>query len=85
MAKLGWMYWFGEGVDPNAVEGADWFKKGAQAGNPEAQYWLATFYEKGYGNLKKNDQVSQQWMQRSASQGFQKAVTAMQSKSVARP
>ena len=80
MAKLGWMFWFGEGVEPDAAQGAVWFRRGAAAGNAEAQYWLAVFYEKGYGNVKKDGPASLDWMRKSAAQGFPKAVAALQAK-----
>lgn len=78
MAKVGWMYWFGEGVDSDAKQGARWFQKGAQLGNAESQFWLSTFYDKGYGNLKKDRDRSIFWLRKAAAQGYPKAVSTLQ-------
>lgn len=78
MAKLGWMYWFGEGVDPDAAAGATWYQRGARAGDAEAQYWLAIFYDKGYGGLQKSRPRAMEWMRKAAQQGFNDAVKATQ-------
>ncbi len=85
MARLGWMYWFGEGVEASAAQGAAWFRRGAAAGNAEAQYWLATFHEKGYGNVRKDDRRAVELLRQSAAQGFPKAVAALQARGEALP
>lgn len=52
--QLGFMYSKGDGVEPDAVEAATWFRKAAEAGCCDAQCNLGTMYGIGAG-------VEQDW------------------------
>ena len=49
-----------------------WFKKGAQLGNPKAQFYLAHLYRKGLG-VTKNLQEYVKWITKAAEQGHVRA------------
>lgn len=47
--RIGKMYRFGQGLEPNDVIAAEWFKKSAIQGNQFAQYSLGGMYYRGQG------------------------------------
>ena len=38
--NLGWMYYYGLGVEQDYTEALRWFKKAAEQGYVDAQYWV---------------------------------------------
>src|SRR5450631_2407234 len=45
--NLGVMYFKGEGVKADHLEGIEWFRKAADQGHPQAQFLLGTMYDGG--------------------------------------
>jgi TPR repeat protein len=54
------------------VEAAKWFRKAAEQGEAEAQYYLGRLYEKGQGVTEDNQQAVQ-WYRKAAEQGHAQA------------
>jgi TPR repeat protein len=46
---LGWMYFYGEGVQEDVTEAAKWFSKAADEGSAEGEDELGWFYDMGWG------------------------------------
>lgn len=62
LLSLGWCYFLGNGTKKNKRIGAEYFLKSAQAGCPEAQQTLASFYESGIpGSLAKDRKRAYAW------------------------
>ena len=71
-AKLGSMYYKGEGVPKDHREAAKWFRKAAEQGNAGAQAFLGGKYADGEGVLQ--DFVkAHAWMNLAAAQGDKEA------------
>ncbi len=51
----------------------DWYLEAAPAGNPLAQYYLAHYYEKGYGGLEKSLLNAIKWYTKASEQGYEPA------------
>lgn len=49
----------------------------AQKGNPVAQWWVGSFYERGEGGVEKNYESAFEWYKKSANQGYAKAQAAL--------
>ncbi len=69
---LGVMYDRGDGVQPNYVEGARWYRLAAEQGLAEAQYNLGLMYHGGDGVLQ-NYTEAVHWYRMAAERGFAKA------------
>lgn len=65
---VGWMYHAGQGVTQNFDAARDWYRKAADAGSPEGQYYLGTLY-------RTDGQYEQaiSWFEKAASQGYARA------------
>ena len=66
---LGWMHQLGRGVERDLEEAARWYKKAADAGSAEGQFYL--------GTLLCNQEEYQQaiaWLERAASQDYMPAI-----------
>jgi len=53
---IGYLHYFGYGMNKDLKEAAYWYKKSAAKGVPIAQYWLGEMYLTGKGGLPKNYQ-----------------------------
>ena len=67
-STLGYIYYFGEGVNINYFEAVKWFKKAAEQGDVEAQLFLALAYIKGQG-VNKDYFEGVKWFKKAAEQG----------------
>ena len=67
-ADLGYLYFFGVGVDKNEEEGIKWGLKAGEQGNAKAQYGLGQAYLNGSGVVK-NEAEAVKWFTKSAKQG----------------
>lgn len=70
--KLGWIYFKGEKLQQNYIEGAKWFYKSAMQGNPDAQNKIGTAFSKGQG-VKRDFKNALIWYRKSAKQGYSQA------------
>jgi len=62
---VGWMYFFGEGVERDPVKAFDWFKRAAANGDREAKF--------GAGRVQlllKNDTAAFDWFSQACKEGF---------------
>ena len=70
---------FGIGVPPElAADAAENYKKGAKAGNADAQYRLSQLYAKGANGVEKNLMVALGWARKAAAQGHADAKAFLQ-------
>ena len=67
-AKLGIMYYLGNGVDVNWDEARIWLRKASEAGQPEAQAKLGAMCFLGHGGPRDLDE-SLVWFRKAAEQG----------------
>ena len=65
---LGFMYRFGEGVEPDYPLARKWYRLAADQGNPTAQNNLGVMYRLGLGGAQ-DFQEAFYWFQRAADQG----------------
>lgn len=63
---VGWLIFHGEGVAKDSAVAAQWFERGALAGDPRAQHNLAYLLHRGEG-VAKNDGLALFWSQVAAS------------------
>ena len=68
LVNLGLRYYNGDGVWQNYEEAFLCFKKAANQGNAEAQYFLGLFYEKGIG-VAKNEAKAVEWYVKASKNG----------------
>ena len=61
------------GVDKNEKAAADWFKKAAEMGEPDAMFHLAWMYQEGVG-VEKNDELSADYLDKAAESGWEPAI-----------
>ena len=66
---IGNHYALGAGVTQNDAQAAVFYKKAAEMGDAEGQYWLAEMYYTGRG-VEKDSIKGKKWMTESAKQGF---------------
>lgn len=59
-AALAFLYLKGLGVRQDDVRAADWYRRAAQLGRPEAQFFLGTLYYLGRG-VPQNDRLAHVW------------------------
>lgn len=65
--------------DSDAIAAFNWYSEAATQGDADAQYHLGLYYKHGYGT-KKNMRQYKYWMQKSAEQGFSKAIDELNKK-----
>lgn len=70
---LGYMYQFGQGVEQNYKEAANWYKKAAESGNVFAMNNIGLLYKNGNG-VEKSDKEAEYWFNRSSNSGMRKKV-----------
>ena len=63
------MYLKGLGVRQDDVRAADWYRRAAQLGRPEAQFFLGTLYYLGRG-VPQNDQLAHVWCEIALARGM---------------
>ena len=66
---LALIYFSGQGVAEDPVEGVKWLRKSALQDEAEAQYYLGSCYADGVKGLAKNDFEAFKWIMKSAEQG----------------
>jgi uncharacterized protein len=66
--QLGIMYFTGKGAPQNYLKAAEFFKKAALQGDPQAQFELGVMLTNGEG-IKKEDIQATEWIKKSAQQG----------------
>jgi TPR repeat protein len=66
---VGWMYWNGISVKPDAVEAVKWYRKAADNGDARAQFNLGLIYWWGMGNVPRDYTESAKWYRKAADQG----------------
>lgn len=71
-------YWLKE-QDSDAIAAFNWYSEAATQGDADAQYHLGLYYKYGYAT-KKNVRQYKYWMQKSAEQGFSKAIDELNKK-----
>ena len=67
--KLGFKYFYGQGVTKNHVESAKWFRKSAEQGNLKSVNNLGILYANGLG-VKKDHKEAFKWSRKAAEQGY---------------
>jgi len=55
------MYSRGTGVEKDEAQKAFWFRKAAEHGHPDAQYYLGSMFSRGAGGLPKDDAEAASW------------------------
>lgn len=65
--------------DSDAIAAFNWYSEAATQGDADAQYHLGLYYKYGYAT-KKNVRQYKYWMQKSAEQGFSKAIDELNKK-----
>eukprot|EP00729_Bicosta_minor_P032786 gene32786-biopygen6813 len=70
--SIGFMYFYGKGVDQDHVEAAKWYRKSAEAGDAAAQCNLGYMYHNGRG-VKQDHVEAAKWYRKAAEAGFAKA------------
>jgi len=70
--NLGVMYFKGEGVKPDHLQGLEFFKKAGEQGHANAQFILGTLYDKGEDVLQ-DRAVAAKWYRKAAEQGHAQA------------
>lgn len=74
MVNLGELYFYQDGVVPqDYAKAAEWFKKAADRGNPNALYYLYLMYGAGAG-VPKNELEAATYCLRAAERGHKKAI-----------
>lgn len=76
--RLGNAYYDGKGVAQSYDKAFEWYKKSAEKGNPNGQFYLGLCYELGLGT-KKDNRLASAWYERAANQNDAYAQYAMYS------
>jgi|GEM_PF-6961889 len=66
---LATIYSSGQGIEQDAQQAVEWYKKSAQQNNDLAQYSLAVMYEFGLGGLELNHDIAKELYKRAADNG----------------
>ena len=66
----------GEGVAKNPAAAANWWKKAAEQGQTDAQYFLGLSYSLGLG-LPKTQEQAIYWLRKAAANGNENAAAAL--------
>ena len=61
------------GVDKNEKAAADWFKKAAEMGEPDAMFHLAWMYQEGIG-VEQNSELSTEYLYKAAEARWEPAI-----------
>jgi TPR repeat protein len=69
VTRLAWLYESGLAVERDLTRAAELFMQAAKAGDAEAQYAISVMYQTGVGKPQDSQQADQ-WLQRSAAQGY---------------
>lgn len=72
MSCLGWMFTHGIGLEKNAEQGLEWFRKAAEADESAACFHLAEIHNHGTG-VKKNLGQAIHWYQKAVDLGMEQA------------
>jgi len=70
---LGNQYYFGQGVTKDYKQAFEWFKKAANQGDADGQYWLGNLYAWGKGVAQDNKQAVE-WFRKAGKQGNENAL-----------
>jgi len=70
--NLGVMYFKGEGVKADPLEGVEWFRKAAAKGQVQAQFLLGTIFDGGK-NVTQDRAAAAKWYRKAAEQGHPQA------------
>lgn len=70
--NLGVMYFKGEGVKADPLEGVEWFRKAAAKGQVQAQFVLGTIFDGGK-NVTQDRAAAAKWYRKAAEQGHPQA------------
>jgi TPR repeat protein len=73
-AQVDWAKWFFRRQEYR--ESMEWFRKAAQAGNADAQHWMAYLYHHGIG-VERDFAASMQWDMKAAANGLSDAMDAI--------
>lgn len=73
-AQVDWAKWFFRRQEYR--ESMEWFRKAAQAGNADAQHWMAYLYHNGIG-VEKDFAAAMQWDTKAAAKGLSDAMDAI--------
>jgi TPR repeat protein len=68
--RLGYMYATGKGVEKNDKEALRWYRKAADRGKANAQYYIGQVYFRGYFGLRPNSNEGVKWYRKAAAQGL---------------
>jgi uncharacterized protein len=68
-AAIAFLYLKGLGVQQDDARAADWYRRAAQLGRPEAQFFLGTLYYLGRG-VPQNDQLAHVWCEIALARGM---------------
>ena len=67
------MYYNGVGVARDYAEAAKWYRKAAEQGHADAQYFLGSLYYNGQG-VAQDEAEAERWFRKAAVQGHTKAI-----------
>mgnify|MGYP001398951901 CR=1 FL=1 len=70
--NLGVMYFKGEGVKADPIEGIEWFRKAAEKGHVQAQFLLGTMFDAGK-DVAQDRAAAAKWYLKAADQGHVQA------------
>jgi TPR repeat protein len=66
---IAFLYLKGLGVRQDDVRAADWYRRAARLGRPEAQFFLGTLYYLGRG-VRQDDQLAHAWCEVALARGI---------------
>ena len=76
--RVGILYYRGGfGLDQSGVRAAKWFRKSADQGYANAQYWTGYLYQTGEGTVQDHKRATI-WYKKAAAQGHEKAAQALE-------
>lgn len=75
--KLGYLYFYGKGVQKDIIKAIQLFKKSADLGYAVAEYNLGIIYQSGTEVTNKNIDYAVYWLTRAEEQGYQPASNAL--------
>ncbi|AMK13762.1 Sel1 domain-containing protein [methanogenic archaeon mixed culture ISO4-G1] len=70
--NMGYIYYFGKGVEKDLGKAAELFKRAAEMGSPYSQRFLGCMYRDGE-YFTKDDKEAHKWLSRAAEQGLENA------------
>jgi len=76
--RLGFCYYYGQGVSKNEAKAAEWYRKAAEQEYDEAQYELGNCYYLGKG-VEEDNAKAVEWYLKAAEQGNDEAMMALAS------